>query len=328
LTRGGSARILLRLMRRAVPPLAVFVLTLCSAASSEALSTCQFEADGTTLVLTGDCTTDQSIVIPDGMTLDGRHFTITAMDPPAAAFEGAVIVNGGARASIVNARIMAILARPVCHEGAARLRGIFFDGASGTILGNVIEGINQGTSPCHEGNAIEVRHVVGTGAIVTVEIAGNRVEDFQKSGIVVSGDVYAWIHGNELGASATQSSVAANGVQVGFGAKALIERNVIAGNSWSIDAKWAATAVLLFGSAPGTVVRDNDIDGNADIGIHIQADLATVDGNRLFESGDDGFYDVGIGNYGTGNSVTSNRIRGYSTPYDPEDVAVIRVASR
>jgi len=89
--------------------------------------------------------------------------------------------------------------------------------------------------------------------------------------------------------------------------------------------------VLLFGSAPGTIVRDNDIDGNADIGIHVQADGATVEGNRLFETGPDGFYDIGIGNYGIGNVVTDNTVRGYTNSYDgngAQDVKPIRVARR
>ena len=308
---------------------ATFLLLLVAPAS-EAATTCLFDTTGPTLRLTADCTTDASIVIADGMTLDGGFFTITALDPPAGAFEGGVIVNGGGTASVLNTRIVGMLARRSCHGGPARLRGIFFDGASGLIRGNTILDLNQGASRCNEGNGIEVRNALGNGDVV-VEIDHNTIDAFQKSGIVASGDAEVWIHDNHLGPSATQESVAANGVQVGFGAKAVIERNQIAGNSWSVDANWAATGVLLFGSAPGTLVRDNDIEGNADIGIHVQADGATIDGNRLFETGPDGFYDIGIGNYGIGNVITNNNVRGYTNSYDgngAQEVKAIRIARR
>jgi hypothetical protein len=311
--------------------LGALVFLLLVVPSSEGATTCLFETSGTTLRLTADCSTDTSIVVPNGMTLDGGQFTITAIDPPARAFEGAVVMSGGAAASVINTRIVGMLARRACHAGPQRLRGIFFDGASGTIRGNTVTDLNQGASRCNEGNGIEVRNVVGSGVIVVVEIDDNIIEAFQKSGIVASGDADVWIHDNHVGPSATQESLAANGVQIGFGAKAVVERNEIAGNSWSVDANWAATAVLLFGSAPGTIVRDNDIDGNADIGIHVQADGATIDGNRLFETGADGFYDVGIGNYGMGNVIADNKVRGYTTSYDgngAKESGPTRVASR
>lgn len=40
----------------------------------------------------------------------------------------------------------------------ARLRGILFDGAAGSITHNTVTNINQGASGCQEGNGIEVRN--------------------------------------------------------------------------------------------------------------------------------------------------------------------------
>jgi hypothetical protein len=135
---------------------------------------------------------------------------------------------------------------------------------------------------------------------------------------VANGEVDAAITHNKVGASATQANLAANGIQIGFGAKGIVMHNSGAGNSWAgPDA--AATAILLFDAAAQTIVRQNNLmDGNADVGIYIQADGVTVDNNRVFESGPDGFYDIGIGDYGTSgsNSVTNNKARGYQVPFD------------
>ncbi len=276
--------------------------------------------------LAGDCTTDTTIVIPDGYTLDGADFTITAVDPVGGHFRGAVVTNGGAAAAIVNARITTQGLVDVCDGGPSRLRGVFFDRAAGTIRGNTIAGISQGLSRCQEGNAIEVRSLGGDGNVF-VEIDHNAIETFQKTGIIVTGGVDAWIHDNTIGASSSQATVPANGIQIGYGAWALVQENRIAGNSSTgFPARAdAATAVLLFHPAPGTTVSGNIIEGNADVGIYVAADSAIVEGNEVVEEGADlGGYDVGIGDYGAGNRITGNTVRGYQIPYD----SLARAASK
>src|SRR5438309_2172014 len=93
---------------------------------------------GTTMILLGDCTTFVTITIPDGATLDGNNHTITAMDPPGG-FQGPVVRNqaGGTVANVVNLGLTASLASTFgCMDGDNRLRGILFDGASGSITNN------------------------------------------------------------------------------------------------------------------------------------------------------------------------------------------------
>ena len=46
-----------------------------------AATTCTFTTAGTTMTLDADCTTDATIPIPDGYTLDGAGLTIVANDP-------------------------------------------------------------------------------------------------------------------------------------------------------------------------------------------------------------------------------------------------------
>lgn len=306
--------------RAAVLLLIALPLALLSASLAGAATTCTLSVVDTTMTLDGDCTTDATIVVPDGWTLDGAGYTITAVDPPGGHFLGAIVRNGGAWASAYNLTLTTSRLANVCDGGAARLRGIMFEGASGVISGNAVLNINQGPSGCQEGNGIEVRNAPFDGThpnTTSVDISHNRISAYQKTGIVANGDVNVRIHHNAVGVSNSQPEfIAANSVQLGFGALGVIEANHIAGNRWH-DTDWAATAVLLYLPANGAVVRHNNLmEGNADVGIYILADEATVDNNRVFETGTDGGYDVGIGNYGLNNVVTNNKVRGYAVPYE------------
>lgn len=301
-------------MRRVVLAVAIVLLSKPAAAAT----TCAFDTAASTLRLAGDCVTDATLLIPDGMTLDGRHFTIAAVDPAGDHFVGAVIMNAGPSASIVDTRITAQNLADVCDSGPARLRGIFFDGAAGVIRGNTVVDLNQAGSRCPEGIALEIRNLAPAEPI-SIEIDHNVVDQYQKSGIVVTGEVDAWIHENQIGASAAQDRVPANGVQIGYGAWAMVVENRIAGNSWRgfPSTRDAATAVLLFQAAAETIVRANVIDGNADIGIYIGSDGVIVEDNQLTDEGPDvGGYDTGIADYGVGNRTAGNVIRGYQLPID------------
>ena len=292
------------------------LLVLAGAASAGAETTCRFEHIGTIMRLVDDCTTDASIEVPDGMTLDGASHWIVALDPAGGRFRGGVIVARGRRAEVINAMVATMSLADGCETGGRRLRGIYFDGAGGLIQNNLVTGIAKFRSACEEGYGIEVRNSDRTGRIA-VTIDHNTVDLYQKTGIVVTGAADAWIHHNELGVSSAQLLLAANSIQLGPGAGGVIELNTIRGNSSGNGAggETAATAVLLARSAPGAVVRANTIIGNADVGIYVFADYATIEGNELTDTGLDGAHDVGIGNYGSNNRITGNLVRGFAERY-------------
>ena len=288
---------------------------LVVSAPANAATSCSFTNVGTTMLLNGDCWTDETILVPEGVTLDGQDFTITAKDPSGSHFVGGVIENEAATAHVTNLVIVGEFTVNACDAGADRLRGILFDGASGSIMHNKVLNLNQGASGCQEGNAIEVRsEPFGEGHpdTKTVEIGHNVVDAYQKGGIISNGDVDVWVHHNTVGASATQNDLAANAVQFGFGALGDIEHNQIAGNQWLGNSDYSATAILLYEVASGASIGQNNIGGNADIGIYVFANGVTIDNNRVFESGTDGAHgDYGIINDGAGNAVTNNKVRGY-----------------
>ena len=57
---------------------------------------------GTTITLTANCATTQALTIPDGFTLNGGGFTISASNPPAPAhtYTGAVVTNAAGATSM------------------------------------------------------------------------------------------------------------------------------------------------------------------------------------------------------------------------------------
>jgi len=147
--------------------------TLTLAASVAASAACSFTTVKKTMTLNGNCTTTSSIIVPNGFTLDGAGYTITANDPLLGHFTGGVVQNGGASANVTNVTITAVGLADVCDAGAQRLRGILFDGASGSITNVKVLNLNQGPSGCQEGNAIEVRNFGSSATTNRVTIDGN-----------------------------------------------------------------------------------------------------------------------------------------------------------
>ncbi|MBL8161918.1 MAG: hypothetical protein JNJ61_08030 [Anaerolineae bacterium] len=301
--------------------IAVFILSTVFITPVSAATSCVFNFVGTRMVLTNNCTTDETIVIPQGYTLDGMGRMITAVDPPGGHFVGAVVRNEGTIAHVRNLRVTVSGLLNVCDGGADRLRGIMFEGASGTIINNKVLGVRQVASGCQEGNSIEVRNEPFDGTHPNthyVTIWANTISDYMKTGIVANGDVNANIQFNILTSSANQANLAANGIQVGFGALANVRFNIVGGNTWQVNDTAAATGILVYDAEDGVVVRNNKIYNNADVGIYFIAEYGTISQNIVIESGTDGFYDVGIGNYGIGNVVEHNIVQGYDIPYEED----------
>ncbi|MBI4528654.1 MAG: hypothetical protein HY695_33070 [Deltaproteobacteria bacterium] len=218
--------------------------------ATQAATNCSFTTVDMIMVLDSDCTTDATIFIPNEWTLNGNDFTITAVDPAGGHFTGAVVANGGPVANVEHLSITTSALGNVCDAGANRLRGIMFQAASGTIAHNRVLNINQGPSGCQEGNAIEIRNDPMDGTHPNtqhVTVFGNKIEGYQKTGIVANGDVAVDIQNNQIGSSATQANLAANSVQLGFGGTGIVMNNNIDGNSWCGPSNYVATAVLVLG---------------------------------------------------------------------------------
>lgn len=316
----NSSKILNGRKAMAVSILALGVSGAAFAEIAEAQE-CAFTMSGSTMLLNGSCETTSSIIIPDGMTLDCQGHWITGVEDNAGDWVGGVVENGGTVASVKNCAITVENLASACKGGDDRLRGILFDGASGFVQDNEILNINKGASGCQEGNGIEVRNAPFDGThpgTVMVDVTNNKVFDYQKTGIVGNGDVDISIHANQVGASATQENLAANSIQVGFGALGSITRNNIDGNQWMGTSYTAATAVLLFSADSGGFSVDaNNIRGNSDVGIYVLSDNVFVDNNKVFDQGADhpnSCCDIGIGLWGSDSFAGNNKVRGFDIP--------------
>lgn len=223
---------------------------------------CVFNKTNSTWTLAGDCTTVQTIFLPAGVTLDGAGHTITAKDPSGGHFLGAIVQNEGSSANVINLTLTTDNLTNACDGGDARLRGIFFKGAAGTIANNTVQNLNQGNSGCQEGNAIEASYfpVDAATSYLGVTIDGNVVTSYQKNGITANGNVAASITNNTVTGAGPVDWIAQNGVQVGFGATALVRKNTISGNSYTPDS-YVGCGLLMY-QATGVKQQSNTLSAN------------------------------------------------------------------
>src|SRR5690606_14344179 len=146
--------------------------------------------------------------------------------------------NEGATAHVRNVTITADTLVSACDVSDDRLRGIRLDHASGSVAATHVTGLRQDGSGCQEGNAIEVSNY--DAPAVSVEIAQNVVTDFMKTGILVTGNVDANVHHNTVHASANQADLAANSIQISYGAGGVVTQNEVHGNQWCGGSDYAA----------------------------------------------------------------------------------------
>jgi parallel beta helix pectate lyase-like protein len=220
-----------------------------------------------TYTLQADCTTDHTVVVPQnaaGTTVfDGNGHSITGVDPAGGHFVGAVIQGetGAHAITVKNLTVTAPNLHDVCDGGVDRLRGILYDGVPGTIKDNTVTNVNQGTSGCQEGNAIEVRNdpFDKTGPDFAVTISGNTVSGYQKNGITANGSVAATIKSNTVTGSGPVNYIAQNGIQVGFGGTAIVTLNSASANFYT--GADVACGLLLY-QADGAKVSKNNFFNN------------------------------------------------------------------
>ena len=315
---------------------AFMIVGIIYATGVAANAACSFTTAKKTMTLNGNCTTTASIVVPSGYTLDGGGYTITANDPLGDHFRGGVIQNGGAVANVTNVTVTAAGLADICDGGADRLRGILFDGASGSITNVKVLNINQGASGCQEGNGIEVRNFGSSTTTIRVTIDGNTVTNYQKNGITANGDTDATITNNVVQGAGPVSYIAQNGIQVGFGATAMVKRNAVSGNEYT-GSSTVATGILLvagpfYGSdySVGDQIDSNTINEN-DVGVYVSeldadgnpAPTATnvkIVNNTISKTAVTNglIYQAGVSEQGNNDKIINNNISGAG--YDPSTI--------
>ncbi len=246
------------------------------ATSTIAATTCTFTTSGTNYRLNANCTTDATIAVPSGLTLDGMGKTITVNDPVAGHFLGAAVRTAGPTGSVKNLNIVFAVSASVCETGGNMLVGILFEGTSGRIDGTTVTGARR--PGCDEGDGIVVRNAPFDGmhpATKSVNIGHSTVRGSRRNGIAIRGDVASDIYFSKV-ASDLLSAPYNAGIVIADGATGLLRDNTVvfaAGGHWAI----------LIDEANGVSVNRNKILG-ANVGIGIQAGCfraPTANGNQL-----------------------------------------------
>ena len=310
--------------------LATIVVTLTSTALAAAATTCTFTTVKKTMTLNGDCTTDTSIMVPSGFTLDGAGHTITAHDPISGHFQGGVIQNGGATANVTNVTVTTSGLVEFCDTApATRLRGILFDGASGSITDTNVTNITHlGASCADEGNAIEVRNFGSSLTTIRVRIDGNTVTGYQKGGIIVNGNADASITDNVVDGLAPDAVIVRNGIQLGFGATGMVKRNLVSNNEYTGPENFSSAGILLvagpfFLNSPYSVgsqidqntIRENDVgvwvvEAPDDVSAPSTMTNVKVVNNTISKAGSTNPYQAGVSDVGNNDKIIANRISG------------------
>jgi hypothetical protein len=153
--------------------------------------------------------------------------------------------------------------------------GVVVNGDAGNVTVNVTDSNihDIGETPLNgaqHGNAIVYRAMDATddrvpSAIGTAsgEISGNTVSLYQKNGITVRGAVSATISNNVVTGEGPVDYIAQNGIQVSYGATALVKGNTVSRNYYT-PAAYLACGVLLYQAAgvktSGNTLFDNERD--------------------------------------------------------------------
>ena len=179
-----------------------------------------------------------------GSVFDGNGHSITGVDPATGHFTGAVLqAQAGADSiKVAGVTVSASGLADVCDAGTARLRGILFDGVGGVITDNNVTGIEQGAngeSGCQEGTGIDVRN-----------------EPFDTTGT----DFRVTISDNTVTGDGPISYIAQNGIQVAYGATAIVKNNSSSEN-WYTPSSYVACGFLVY-QADGVRASGNNFFNN------------------------------------------------------------------
>ncbi len=237
--------------------------------------------DGITTIDVAAGTYDEQVVINKSLTLQGAGNTtiIKPSQATASAFQlfargtdssnkdTAPIIGVNTNGETVNIHGFKIDGSLITSTpSSAELVGIFYRDTSGVIANMDISGIN-----IHNGGGM---YLVGHDATsVSLEVKDNVVSDYLKNGITANyPDMTANIHDNTVTGMGPTTSIAQNGIQIGFGATGKVKNNTVKDNVW--------TGIYTY-STDNNPTTDTTADGAAGILLYHTSGTVEVSGNTL-----------------------------------------------
>jgi hypothetical protein len=315
---GRSRRTLGTVAAALVVSSGLVVLGAVSAAGSldpSVETACSGTLSGSSFTLTADCDTTVPLTIPEGVSLNGAGFTITAHDVTPGSFNGAVLSNAGTSMNVEDLTIMGTgftQTQPPGSCGRTTLNGIFFNGAGGSVTNVTVTGITE-SSNCQVGRAIVANGTVGQ----TLTITDTTVSDYNKDGMHAYGMTMN-VSSSTIGSPASLKGVTGqNGLVYQDGATGTTSGSTIYGSGYGSDLN-ANTAVLLFGATNVTLTGDTITGDGTDIGVDVASNStgAIVDRNQIGRTAPDVPDNFGFGvelDPGSTATVTCNTFSGWKT---------------
>ena len=251
---------------------------MAAAATPTAIGSCAADVTGLTYTLTEDCRTFSTLEFPDGATLDGNGFTITAVeDATHANFPGPVVKSAtgtDSAAASFHVRNLTIDSEFSGSNSGGRLAGIEMIRSGGSLTNVVVDGISHGNG-VQEGNAISIRNRVDASNIdvprTTVALSDVTATNYQKTGVLLDGnltftatDLRVGAAGSLQGGPIAPGVIGANSVQISRGAQGSLTDSEIANNYYDGS---TSTAVLLFNARKVELAR-NTVTGPGDMGVY------------------------------------------------------------
>jgi hypothetical protein len=283
---------------------------------------CTGTTSGSTFTLTANCDTTVQLTVPDGVTVNGGGFTITARDPsPATSFSGAVLTNdpAGHSMTIENLTIQGMF---VFNGSCPPLQaGIFFNDASGSVTGVTVNGITQ-HSACQVGYG--VLSIAEAGVARTITVTNSVVTGYNKNGLVARGMTTMNVSASTIGPPdiLAPSFIAQNGVVYGgvggdAGAGGSLINGTVVGDGFGSSLN-ESTAVLLFGAKGVTLLGDTITGAGTDVGVDVvnNSTGAVITRNQVGRTAPDVPDTFGIGvsvEAGSTATLTCNTFSGWKT---------------
>lgn len=162
----------------------------------------------------------------------------------------------------------------------------------------------------------------------TGNVSGNTIWNYQKGGITVNGaGATVSVTNNTVTGLGPVDFIAQNGIQVGYGATAVVTKNNVSGNSYT-GHNWVSGGIIVVGGpyygypyTVGTQIVGNTIVGN-DVGVYlsnwdISGPPATPTNVKVINNVIDGTeaenpdYQAGISDLGNNDKLIANTITGY-----------------
>ena len=256
------------------------------------IGTCTFNMAGTTLTLTADCTTTETVTIPDGDTLNGAGHTIFAHDPAGATFNGAVVGNAGPEMSLADLTIDGEFGPVPPHCPGNPLWGVSYANASGSMTNvRILNMTRHGTCSIGMGIRIAAEDSQGHQAIT---ISHCSVSDFQRGGLLAAGNATVDVVHSTFGPPDLKvpnpDAIAQNTVQYGSvapfsGTGGVFSGNTVIGTGFGGD-RGLSTGVLIWGAANLTISGNTFGGEGTDIAVSVHvSENVKIEGNHIARTG-------------------------------------------